>query len=71
MKTISQIFSHILPVIYLLVVCLNAYIFLGRNKKLEIRVPSMIFLLIVIHAIHIILRGLAIGMIPLVTKLDA
>ena len=71
MKTISQIFSFILPVIYLLVVFLNAYIFFGRNKKLENRVPIMVFLLIVIHAIHIILRGLAIETIPLVTKLDA
>lgn len=71
LKTISQIISVLLPVIYLLVVFLHAYIFFGRNKKLEIRVPLMIILLIVIHATHIILRGLAIEMIPLVTKLDA
>ena len=71
MKTISQIFSFILPVIYLLAVFLNAYIFFGRNKKLEKRVPLIIGLLIIIHATHIILRGLAIGALPLVTKVDA
>jgi len=71
MKSSSQIFSLLLPLIYLLVVFLNAYIFFGRNKKLEKKVPIIITLLIVIHASHIILRGLAIKALPLVTKLDA
>lgn len=71
MKTISQIISILLPVIYLIVVFLNVYIFFGRNKKLENRVPIMIIVLIVIHATHLILRGLAIETFPLVTKLDA
>ena len=71
MKTISQLFSLLLPLVYLLVVFLNAYIFFGRNKKFETKVPLIITLLIVIHAAHIILRGLAIKTLPLVTKLDA
>jgi len=71
MKTTSQIFSLLLPVVYLVIVFLNAYIFFGRNKKLEIKVPLMITILIVLHGIHILLRGLAIEALPLTTKLDA
>lgn len=71
MKTISQIVSLILPAIYLVVVFVNAYIFFGRNKILEIRVPVIITLLIIAHGIHIILRGLAIETLPLGTKMDA
>jgi ABC-type uncharacterized transport system permease subunit len=71
MNTTSQIISLLLPAIYLIVVFLNAYIFFGRNKKLENKVPSMIISLIVIHVIHLIIRGLAIETIPLATKLDA
>jgi ABC-type uncharacterized transport system permease subunit len=71
MKTISQILSLFLPAIYLAVVILNAFIFFGRNKKYENRVPLMIISLIGIHVIHIIFRGLAIKAIPLATKLDA
>ena len=71
MKTISQIISLFLPVIYLTVLFLNTYIFFGRNKKLENRIPLVIILLIIVHIFHIVLRGLAIQTIPLATKLDA
>jgi ABC-type uncharacterized transport system permease subunit len=70
-KTISQILSLLLPAIYLAVIIFNAFIFFGRNKKYENRVPLIIISLIGIHIIHIILRGLAIKTIPLATKLDA
>ena len=71
MKAISQILSILLPVIYLVVVFLNAYIFFGRNKNLETKVPLMIIILIIFHTAQIILRGMAIEMLPLVTKFDA
>jgi ABC-type uncharacterized transport system permease subunit len=71
MKTISQILSVLLPAIYLLVVFLNAYIFFGRKKNLENKIPLIIIILIVVHAAQIILRGIAIEMLPLSTKFDA
>jgi ABC-type uncharacterized transport system permease subunit len=71
MKTISQLLSVLLPAIYLLVVFLNAHIFFGRNKKLEVRIPLMLILLLAIHSAHLILRGMAIEMLPLSTKFDA
>jgi len=70
MKTTSQIISLLLPVVYLIVVFLNGYIFFGRNKKLEIWVPYIISILILIHGIHILLRGLAMGLVPMATKFD-
>jgi ABC-type uncharacterized transport system permease subunit len=71
MKTISQILSALLPVLYLLVVFLNAYMFFRRNKNLENKVPLMIIILIIVHSAQIIMRGLAIDMFPLSTKFDA
>lgn len=71
MRTISQIMSSVLPLFYLVVVFLNAYIFFGRNKKLENWAPVVIICLIVAHVIHLIFRGIAIDTFPLATKLDA
>ncbi len=71
MKPISQIVNIALPAIYLIAVFVNAYIFLGRNKKLENKLPFIILPLIGIHGIHILLRGFAMNTIPLATKMDA
>jgi len=71
MKQISQILSMLLPVIYLIVVFIYAHIFFKRNKNLENKIPLMIILLIIIHTAQLILRGMAIGTLPLVTKFDA
>lgn len=71
MKTISQILSVLLPAIYLLVVFIIAYIFFGRKKKLENKILIMLIILIVVHAVQILLRGLALEVLPLSTKFDA
>jgi ABC-type transport system involved in cytochrome c biogenesis permease subunit len=71
MNTISQVFSIILPILYLAFVIYYGYIFFGRNKKLESKTPLMLTILLVFHAMHIILRGTAIATIPLSTKFDA
>jgi HemX protein len=71
MKTSSQILSMLLPVIYLFFVFIIAYIFFGRNKNLANKIPLMIIILIVVHSVQIILRGIAIEMLPLSTKFDA
>ena len=71
MKTSSQMLSMLLPVIYLFFIFIIAYIFFGRNKNLENKIPLMIIILIVVHSAQIILRGMAIEMVPLSTKFDA
>lgn len=71
MKNSSQIFSILLPVVYLLVVLFYAHIFRGRNRGIENKSPFILIILLIIHLIHIILRGLATGAIPLITKFDA
>jgi len=71
LKTISQIVSILLPVFYLFVVFLNAHIFFRGNKKVESKIPLMLILLLAIHTVHLVLRGMAIGMLPLTTKFDA
>ena len=79
MKTISQILSVLLPAIYLLVVFIISYIFFGRlseklkndQPKLEKKILIMLIILIVVHAVQILLRGLALEILPLSTKFDA
>ena len=71
MRSLSQAFSVLLPLIYLIVVFFYGQIFVGRNKKLESRSTWVLVSLLVIHATEITLRGFAIGTIPLATKFDA
>ena len=71
MKTSSQIFSALLPVVYFLVVLFYVQIFRARNKWLENKSSFVLITLMIIHLTHIILRGLATGAIPLITKFDA
>ena len=71
MKTISQSISILLPLAYLLIIFLFGHIYFGRNKKLETKTIRAIILLLVFHAIHIILRGITVDVIPLATKFDA
>lgn len=71
MKLISQWYSILLPVLYLISVFFYSHIFFGRNKKLESKTSLMLIILLIFHAAHIILRGMAIGFVPLSTKFDA
>ena len=71
MISISQIISFLLPACYLIVIVLNAYIFFGRNKKLENTIPYVILSLICFHVFHIVFRGIAINALPVATKMDA
>jgi len=67
----SQIFSYLLPVFYLLVIYYNINVFIERNKNLESKLNIVIIVLVIIHGIHLVLRGLAIETLPVVTKFDA
>ena len=67
----SQIFSYLLPVIYLLVIYFNFNVFIERNKHLESKLNFVILFLVFLHTAQLILRGLAIETLPLVTKFDA
>jgi HemX protein len=69
--SISQLVSFILPAYYLIVIGLNTYIFFGRNKKLENKVPFIIISLICLHIFHLVFRGIAVGDFPVATKMDA
>ena len=71
MRTVSQAISVLLPTLYLLVVLYYGLIFFGRSKKWEIQSTGVLIILLIIHATEILLRGLAIGSIPLSTKFDA
>jgi len=71
MITLSQSLSILLPFAYLFIILLFGHIYFGRNKKLETKTILIITLLLVLHALQIILRGLAVGAIPLATKFDA
>lgn len=71
MKAISQVYSVLLPAMYLVSVFFYGHIFFGRNKKLESKTSLMLSILLIFHAIHLILRGVTIGLIPLSTKFDA
>ena len=71
MKYISQIYSIALQVIYFISVIFYGFIFYGRNKKLELVSTPLTFLLLLIHAVHIVFRSIAIENIPLITKFDA
>lgn len=71
MKNSSQIFSILLPVVYLSVALFYAYIFRGRYRRIENKSPFVLIILLIIHLMHLILRGIATGAIPLITKFDA
>ena len=71
MRTTSQAFSVLLPLIYLIVVFFYGQIFVGRLKKLASYSVLVLIILLAVHAAEIALRGAAIGTIPLATKFDA
>ena len=71
MRTLSQAISVLLPTLYLVVVFYYGHIFFGRSKKIEKHSTWILIFLLLIHATEIILRGFAIGSIPLATKFDA
>jgi HemX protein len=71
MQSMSQLLNVLLPILYIVTVFYFGHIFFGRNKKLETKTTLLLISLLVIHAVQIILRAIAIGTIPLVTKFDA
>lgn len=71
MKALSQTLSVILPLYYLVIVLFYSRIFFGRSKKLEEKTTSLLVILLVLHAIFMVLRGMTIGAFTLSTKLDA
>ena len=71
MKLFSQILSYTLPLLYLGVIYFYYLIFTGKDKRLQNRTTGMLIGLLVIHAIEIISRLIALNAIPLSTTHDA
>lgn len=71
MRSLSQSFSVLLPILYLLVVFYYGQIFFGRSKKTQNYSTRILIILLMIHACEIVLRWAAIGSVPLATKFDA
>jgi HemX protein len=71
MKLFSQILSYALPLLYLGVIYFYFLIFTGKDKRLERKTTFMLIGLLIIHAIEIISRLVAIHAIPLSTMHDA
>jgi len=71
MKLFSQILSYTLPFLYLAVIYFYYLIFLGKDKRLISKTTPMLIILLILHAIEIISRHVAIKAIPLSTTHDA
>jgi len=70
MKLFSQILSYALPLLYLGVIYFYYLIFTGQDKRLVNKTTYMLVGLLIIHAIEIISRLVAIHAIPLSTMHD-
>ncbi|HGY55921.1 MAG TPA: hypothetical protein ENK44_09475 [Caldithrix abyssi] len=71
MKTFSQVLSYILPVMYLLVIYLYYTIFSGKTKSLLNKTTPILIGLLLIHAIELSTRHIALKTMPLSTAHDA
>lgn len=70
MKLFSQILSYALPLLYLGVIYFYYLIFTGKDKRLVSKTTFMLIGLLIIHAVEIISRLMAIHAIPLSTIHD-
>lgn len=71
MKTLSQILSYLLPVLYLVVIYIYFIIYKGRNKNLASKSTWFLAALLLIHATEIAVRHITLKAIPLSTAHDA
>jgi len=71
MKSISQFSSYILPFLYLGVIFIYYLIFSGKKKNPGINTTVALGILLVIHAVEIITRNIALKTTPLSTTHDA
>ncbi|MFC2123341.1 inner membrane protein YpjD [Bacteroidota bacterium] len=71
MKSLSQILSYILPFLYLGVIFLYYLIFTGKKKNPGINTAMALAILLIIHAVEIITRNIALRTTPMSTAHDA
>lgn len=71
MKALSQIVNYLLPVFYLAVLYVYYLVFTGRRKALEPKTTWFLAALLVMHALELTIRHLALGTIPLSSIHDA
>ncbi len=71
MKALSYGLNYILPVMYLVVVVIYFYIFFRKRKDLESKTSYVLLGLILLHALEISIRHVAIRAMPLSTAFDA
>ena len=71
MKQTGQIFNYLLPLLYLAAITVYYLIFFHKKKELERHTTPILVFLIVFHGISIILRLLALQMLPLTTIFDS
>jgi len=71
MKVFSQIISYSLPIFYLVVLYMYYLILNGKHKTLEKKTTPVLIALLLIHALDIIVRHVALKTIPLSTIYDA
>ncbi len=67
----SQILSYILPVMYFMVIYLYFMIFSGKEKKLLNKTTPFLIILLIVHAIELGSRHIALKTMPLSTAHDA
>jgi HemX protein len=71
MKTLSQIISYSLPILYLVVIYVYYLIFSGKNKSLVNKTTPILLVLVLFHVVEIVTRNIALSTMPLSTTHDA
>ena len=71
MLQLSEAIGVMLPVLYLSVTFIYGFIFFGEFRELELKTPVILTVLLGIHGVELVLKGMTLGIVPFSTLLDA